>query len=135
MRGLLRTLVCVLLLWATVPALAQTALQGDMAVSRGGSETIVHPQSRFFTSPPTNTTEAALLTRWDGQLYIVLGQEADAGRWQLRIWWKPFVTLIWLGGMMIALGGVLALVGRERRGWTMKLRRLRARDEEEGWAA
>ena len=39
--------------------------------------------------------------------------ETDAdGRWQLRLWWKPFVTLIWYGGLLIALGGVLALVGR-----------------------
>lgn len=100
-----------------------TALQADMGVSRhGGTPVMIHPQSRFFASPPTTTSEAALLTRWDGQLYVVLGQEADAGRWQMRIWWKPFVTLIWLGGVMIALGGALALVGRERRGWLMKWR-------------
>ncbi|MDX3900447.1 MAG: heme lyase CcmF/NrfE family subunit [Sphingobium sp.] len=100
-----------------------TALQADMQVSRnGGAPVAIHPQSRFFSTPPTTTTEAALLTRWNGQLYVVLGQEADAGRWQMRIWWKPFVTLIWMGGVMIALGGALALVGRERRGWRAKWR-------------
>ncbi len=100
-----------------------TALQADMEASRnGGSPVDLHPQSRFFPSPPTTTTEAALLTRWNGQLYVVLGQEADQGRWQLRVWWKPFVTLIWFGGAMIALGGALALVGRERRGWLLKWR-------------
>ncbi|WP_336963327.1 heme lyase CcmF/NrfE family subunit [Sphingobium aquiterrae] len=105
-----------------------TALQADIAVSRGGGEPIIlHPQSRFFSSPPTATTESAILTRWDGQLYVVLGQDAaQDGRYQLRIWWKPFVTFIWLGGAMIALGGLLALLGRERRGWLMKLRRRRA---------
>ena len=35
-----------------------------------------------------------------------------SGGWQLRLWWKPFVTLIWLGGALIALGGALALLGR-----------------------
>ena len=100
-----------------------TALQADMEVSRGsGTPIMLHPQSRFFASPPTTTTEAALLTRWNGQLYVVLGQEADAGRWQLRVWWKPFVTLIWFGGALIALGGALALIGRERRGWLLKWR-------------
>ncbi len=104
-----------------------TALQADMRVNRmGGAPVAIHPQSRFFSSPPTTTTEAALLTRWDGQLYVVLGQEADPGRWQIRIWWKPFVTCIWLGGIMIALGGMLALVGRERRGWLMKWRARKA---------
>jgi len=100
-----------------------TALQADMTASRGGGTAIaIHPQSRFFASPPTTTTEAALLTRWNGQLYVVLGQETDDGRWQVRIWWKPFVTFIWLGGIMIALGGALALLGRERRGWLLKWR-------------
>lgn len=101
-----------------------TALQADMEVRRGPSQAAVmlRPQSRFFASPPTTTTEAALLTRWNGQLYVVLGQEAEGGRWQLRIWWKPFVTLIWLGGFLIALGGAMALVGRERRGWLLKWR-------------
>jgi cytochrome c-type biogenesis protein CcmF len=109
-----------------------TALQADMAVARGGGAPVVlHPQSRFFASPPTSTTESAILTRWDGQLYVVLGQDAaQDGRYQLRIWWKPFVTFIWLGGAMIALGGALALVGRERRGWLMKLRRRRAVEAE-----
>jgi cytochrome c-type biogenesis protein CcmF len=31
------------------------------------------------------------------------------------LWWKPFVTLIWLGGGLIAFGGLLALIGRLRR--------------------
>ncbi|KFG88688.1 Cytochrome C assembly protein [Sphingobium herbicidovorans NBRC 16415] len=100
-----------------------TALQADIEVSRGGgSPVILHPQSRFFASPPTTTTEAALFTRWNGQLYVVLGQEGNDGRWQLRVWWKPFVTLIWFGGALIALGGLLALLGRERRGWLLKWR-------------
>jgi cytochrome c-type biogenesis protein CcmF len=58
-----------------------------------------------------------LLTRWNGQLYAVIGGEApdDASgeaRWQLRLWWKPFVTFIWYGGVLISLGGALALIGR-----------------------
>jgi len=39
----------------------------------------------------------------------------------VRLWWKPFVTLIWAGGALVALGGFLSLVGRVRRE-----RRLRA---------
>ena len=68
-----------------------------------------------FSSPPTTTSESAIATRWNGQLYAVLGQPQGGGRWQLRLWWKPFVTLIWLGGALIALGGALSLVGRLRR--------------------
>ena len=75
----------------------------------------ISPQSRTFVSPPAQTSEAALLTRWNGQLYAVLGDRNADGRWQLRLWWKPFVPFIWYGGLLIALGGLLALVGRTAR--------------------
>jgi cytochrome c-type biogenesis protein CcmF len=100
-----------------------TAMDGTFRVSRGnGAPVELHPQSRFFASPPTSTTESALLTRWNGQLYIVLGEQLEDGRWQLRIWWKPFVTLIWGGGCLIGLGGVLAMIGRLGRGWRLRRR-------------
>jgi cytochrome c-type biogenesis protein CcmF len=104
-----------------------SALEATIEVSKAGRDAfMIHPQSRFFAQPATTTSEAALTTFWNGQLYVVLGQEAEDRRWQLRIWWKPFVTLIWFGGVMIALGSLLALVGHERRGWLMKWRRRRA---------
>ena len=90
-----------------------TALEARLSASyAGGAPSVVHPQARFFWTPPQQTSESALLTRWNGQLYAVLGEEAEDGRWQLRLWWKPFVTLIWYGGVLIALGGLLALLGR-----------------------
>ncbi len=90
-----------------------TAIQGRVSASYDGGEPVVlTPQSRNFWAPPQQTTESALVTRWNGQLYAVVGDRSPDGRWQLRLWWKPFVTLIWYGGLLIALGGVLALVGR-----------------------
>ena len=92
-----------------------SALEARLTARRGTSARVMHPQLRFFSNPPTSTNESAILTVLDGQLYTVLGQPDGQGRWQLRLWWKPFVTLIWLGGTMIALGGLLSLVGRMRR--------------------
>jgi cytochrome c-type biogenesis protein CcmF len=89
-----------------------TALEATVqARYHGGDPAELHPQARSFWSPPQGTSESALLTRWNGQLYVVLGEAAQDGRWQLRLWWKPFVTLIWYGGMLIALGGLLAMFG------------------------
>ena len=88
------------------------ALEAGLDATRGDVRVRLHPQARTFFDPPTETSETAIATFWDGQLYTVLGKQNDDGRWQLRLWWKPFVTLIWLGGALIALGGVLALLGR-----------------------
>ncbi|HMS19343.1 MAG TPA: heme lyase CcmF/NrfE family subunit [Sphingorhabdus sp.] len=91
------------------------ALEGQMQVRRGGDAAEMRPQSRQFSNPKQQTSEAALLTRWDGQLYTVIAAPAEgdvSDRWQVRLWWKPFVTLIWYGGLLIAFGGALALIGR-----------------------
>ena len=93
-----------------------SALEARLSARRGdGAALILRPQSRFFSSPPTTTNESAIATRIDGQLYTVLGPQDGAGRWTLRLWWKPFVTLIWLGGAIVAFGGALSLLGRLRR--------------------
>ena len=104
------------------PPAGQLSARGIVAATccislpRSGAETL-RPQARVFTSPYTETSEAAILTSWNGQLYAVIGKQREEG-WQLRLWWKPFVTLIWFGGGLIAFGGLIALVGRlwrERR--------------------
>jgi cytochrome c-type biogenesis protein CcmF len=89
-----------------------TALEAQLRATRGSGAIILKPQSRYFSDPPTETNEAAIETFWNGQLYTIVGKPDDTGGWQLRLWWKPFVTLIWLGGALIALGGALALAGR-----------------------
>jgi cytochrome c-type biogenesis protein CcmF len=94
-----------------------TAIEAHLRASRGTGAKTLRPQARVFTSPLTETTEAAIHTAWNGQLYAVIGKQREDG-WQLRLWWKPFVTLIWFGGMLMALGGLVALAGRlwrERR--------------------
>jgi cytochrome c-type biogenesis protein CcmF len=91
-----------------------SAVAGVLEVRRGedGTPFTLIPQSRFFATPPTTTAEAAISTQLDGQLYTVLGQPDGEGGYQLRLWWKPFVTLIWVGGALIAIGGALSLLGR-----------------------
>ena len=90
-----------------------TAIEARVAARQGdGAAVMLAPQARNFWSPAQATSESALLTRWDGQLYAVIGTQTPDGRWQLRVWWKPFVTFIWHGGLLIALGGVLAIIGR-----------------------
>lgn len=95
------------------------ANQAELRISKEGARDqifeIMKPEQRYFFRPEQETSEAALLTKWNGQLYAVLGTRNDNGRWQLRIWWKPFVTFIWYGSIIIALGGLISLLGRGRK--------------------
>ena len=89
-----------------------TAVEAELRAARGDDVVTLEPQTRYFSDPPTETNESAIRTFWNGQLYTVVGKQDASGAWQLRLWWKPFVTLIWAGGALIALGGALALLGR-----------------------
>jgi cytochrome c-type biogenesis protein CcmF len=89
-----------------------TAVEGELRASRGSGPITLTPETRYYSDPPTETNESAIETFWDGQLYTVIGKQDPSGAWQLRLWWKPFVTLIWAGGALIAFGGALALLGR-----------------------
>jgi cytochrome c-type biogenesis protein CcmF len=106
-----------------------TAIEAELEATRGAGAVILKPQTRYFTDPPTETNEAAIQTFWNGQLYTVVGKPDREGRWQVRLWWKPFVTLIWAGGALIAFGGALALIGR-----VWRRRRRRERDWRERYA-
>ncbi len=107
-----------------------TAVEGKLLATRGQGLVTLKPQTRYFTDPPTATNEAAIATFWNGQLYTVVGKSDGEDGWQLRLWWKPFVTLIWLGGALVGLGGALALIGhlwrlRRRHGASAEWRRER----------
>ncbi len=113
-----------------------TAMEARITAQRGdGAPVVLNPQSRHFWAPVQQTTESALLTRWDGQLYAVVGAPSPDGRWQLRLWWKPLVTLIWYGGLLIALGGTLSIIGRLSSDIRRRQRLAREADERADMAA
>ncbi|MDE2596049.1 MAG: heme lyase CcmF/NrfE family subunit [Sphingomonadales bacterium] len=92
------------------------ALEAVLSVSRnGGAPFPMMPQLHQFSDPQMTTNEAAIDTFIDGQLYLTLGEDSDGTHFLLRMWWKPFITLIWIGGALIAAGGGLSLLGRVRR--------------------
>ena len=62
-----------------------------------------------------STSEAGLATLRFGQIYTSIGDPAPDGSVPARLYWKPLVTLIWLGGCAMALGGALSLADRRLR--------------------
>ena len=73
------------------------------------------PSKRSFSTRGMSTSEAALLTRGVSQLYISLGDSSADGSVAVRIYHKPMVLLIWLGPVLMALGGFLSLTDRRLR--------------------
>ena len=88
-----------------------------LSVVRNGEEiAIATPSKRFFPARQTPTSEASIHTFWFSQLYIALGEvSADGTSTTLRIWWKPLVTLIWLGTVMMVFAGMISLSDRRFR--------------------
>jgi cytochrome c-type biogenesis protein CcmF len=86
------------------------------SITRFGSPVgLVEPSRRLYTTRETTTTEAGIKTIGLGQLYVSLGESHSDGSIGLRAYWKPFVTLIWLGAMVMAAGGALSLTDRRIR--------------------
>ena len=84
---------------------------------RAGGVTIgvMEPSKRSFASRDMTTTEAALLTRGVSQLYLSLGDANADGSIAVRLYYKPMVLLIWLGAVVMMLGGGLSLSDRRLR--------------------
>ena len=70
---------------------------------------------RVYQARRMPTTESGIRTFGFSQLYVSLGDPQDNGGIAVRIWWKPFVTLIWIGGVVMALGGLVSLADRRLR--------------------
>jgi len=84
---------------------------------RSGGRTIgaVEPSKRSFSARDMSTNEAALMTRGAGQLYLSLGDAGNDGSVAIRFYYKPMVMLIWLGAVVMMLGGALSLSDRRLR--------------------
>jgi cytochrome c-type biogenesis protein CcmF len=98
-----------------VPGPNYTALRGALLVTRNG-RTVAHlaPETRTYTAPPMETTEAAIRPTWHGDLYAVIGDAESDGAYAMRLYFKPLVSWIWGGAVLMALGGALSLSERRR---------------------
>jgi cytochrome c-type biogenesis protein CcmF len=98
------------------------AARGSVVVSRGGKELMVlHPEKRIYNAQQMPMTEAAISTGLFGDLYVSLGEPVSDGACSVRVYHKPFVTWIWGGCIIMALGGFLALSDRRYRTATRRV--------------
>jgi len=90
------------------------AQQGSFTVEKGGERlALMRPEKRQYST--TVTTEAAILPGLWRDLYVALGNPLGDGSWSVRLQYKPLVRFIWLGGLLMMLGGMLAASDRRYR--------------------
>ncbi|HEY1364169.1 MAG TPA: heme lyase CcmF/NrfE family subunit [Xanthobacteraceae bacterium] len=75
----------------------------------------MQPAKRSFPSRGTATTETALMTRGFAQIYLALGDPNPDGSQTVRLYYKPLVVLIWLGAVVMVVGGAFSLSDRRLR--------------------
>jgi cytochrome c-type biogenesis protein CcmF len=93
-----------------------SAEMGNFTISKPGeADRRMTPERRVYTASGTPTTEAAIETYGFGQLYLQLGEKSADGSQVVRAWYKPYVTLIWLGAIVMAFAGFLSLTDRRLR--------------------
>jgi len=83
--------------------------------SRGDAIATIEPARRQFLARQTTTTEAGMATLDFGQIYVSIADPTPDGGVPARLYWKPLVTLIWLGGCAMSLGGAVSLADRRLR--------------------
>jgi len=93
------------------------ANEGRFLISVGGAihaDIVLRPQKRFYASG-NPMTEAAIDTNLSRDLFISLGDDLGQGAWSVRLYLRSFVACIWLGALLMALGGLIATVDRRYR--------------------
>ena len=97
-------------------------------VTEGDDAYVMLPEKRTYLARQNMMTEAAIDAGLLRDVYLSLGEPMENGDWAVRVQIKPFVRWIWLGGLMMALGGVLAVLDA-------RYRRLRRRAKEKQMAS
>ncbi len=90
--------------------------RGEVEVTKAGRLVErLYPEKRVYHAQQMPMTEAAIDTGFFGDLYVSLGDPVEGNAWTVRVYAKPFVTWIWGGAFLMALGGFLAISDRRYR--------------------
>ena len=75
----------------------------------------IEPAKRFYPVRQMQTSQAGIATLALGQVYVSLADEEPGGAIAARLYWKPLVTLIWIGALIMGFGGLVSLSDRKMR--------------------
>jgi cytochrome c-type biogenesis protein CcmF len=100
-----------------VPATNYSAMRGTLVLNKSGTEVAtLLPEKRMYRSSQRPITEAAIRYGFFGDVYVALGEPLAGGAWSVQLYLKPFVSWLWGGALLMALGSLLAAIGARRQG-------------------
>ncbi len=86
------------------------AVEGEFEVRRDGAlVSVLLPQKRIYRVQQNPMTETAIDAGWRRDLLVALGDPLGEGAWSLRVQYRPFIRFIWMGALIMALGGLVAI--------------------------
>jgi cytochrome c-type biogenesis protein CcmF len=89
---------------------------GEVTVFKDGKKVVLlHAEKRRYDVGMQFMTEAAIDDGFFRDLYLALGEELSDGAWALRIYHKPYVRWMWLGGLLISFAGFIVLADKRYR--------------------
>jgi cytochrome c-type biogenesis protein CcmF len=92
------------------------AVEALVEVTRGGKPVAtLKPQKRHFRVQQTDNSQAAISVNWARDLFVAMGNPLGENAWSMRIQYKPLVRYIWLGALVMAIGGFIAATDRRYR--------------------
>ncbi|MDA0782778.1 MAG: heme lyase CcmF/NrfE family subunit [Rickettsiales bacterium] len=86
----------------------------DVTDYTGKKVATLHPEVRFYPVQGSNTTESDIYYSLLSNLYIAMGDSNDKGGFVVRVYHKPWINLIWLGCVLMAVGGFVAMIKRKK---------------------
>jgi cytochrome c-type biogenesis protein CcmF len=93
-----------------------SAVQGEVIVEKDGRQvTVLYPEKRTYRVQQNPMTEAAIHARINRDLFVALGEPLGQGAWSMRIQYKPFIRLIWLGALVMAFGAFFGMTDKRYR--------------------
>lgn len=91
------------------------ARQGQVEVEKNNKVFMLYPETRYYPVESQKTTEAAIRYTLSGDLYAVIGEKDPAhDAFAMRIYWRPGMLFLWLGVVLMAVGGGLGLWSRRK---------------------
>ncbi|CAD5374426.1 heme lyase, CcmF subunit [Rubrivivax sp. A210] len=99
-----------------VPGPNYTAARARIEITRDGQAVAtLFPEKRIYRVQSNPMTEAAVHSDLARDLYLSMGEQLPSGEWVVRVLYKPFISWIWMGCLIMMAGGILATTDRRYR--------------------